>query len=196
MRVTKAFPMIACLLWTLVSADCAKQQPKIILELFLVSPSADQTVAYGRQIAHLSRDAADPDTVARSLFAANCTAAILHSTSWRWEKDGTLVLTYIAFSEDPACGNVEPSRLSWNELLPPQTTDPQKPRPIEIRQEDVLAHGLRHITFLVRYSQDRRVAEALSPQSLKFFQSMCGQLAGRYETAREFEDCSKANKLQ
>jgi hypothetical protein len=193
MRVSKAYPKIACLWLTLLAAGCTKQQPKVTLELFLVSPSNDQTVAYGRRIADLSRDSSDPDTVARSLLAANCDAAILHSTSWRWEKNGTLVLTYLAFSESPGCRSVEPSRLSRNELLPPQATDPKKPRPAEIRQQDVLAHGLQHITFLVRYSQDRRIAEALSPQSLKFFQAMCGQLAGRYETAREFADCSGRN---
>jgi hypothetical protein len=60
-----------------------------------------------------------------------------------------------------------------------------------IREQDVLAHGLRHITFLVRYSADRRIAEALSPASLALFQAMCGQLAGRYETAKEFADCGK-----
>jgi outer membrane receptor protein involved in Fe transport len=84
----------------------------------------------------------------------------------------------------------EPLRLAWSELLPPQSTDPQKPRPDEIREQDVLAHGIRHITFLVRYSADRRIAEVLSEQSLGFFQSMCSQLAGRFETAREFEDCA------
>jgi len=42
----------------------------------------------------------------------------------------------------------------------------------------------------VRYSQDDRIRKALSPESLKFFRAMCGQLAGRFETAREFADCS------
>ena len=179
--------MIACLL---LLAGCGRQQPKVVLELFLASPSNDQTVAYGVKTADLSRDSSDPDTVARSLVPSDCSPAILHSTSWRWEKNGTLILTYLAFSDDSKCIAAEPSRLARNELLPPQTTDPKKPRPAIIRQQDVLAHGIRHITFLVRYSQDRRIAGALSPQSLKFFRTMCGQLAGRFETAREFSDCS------
>jgi hypothetical protein len=157
--------------------------------LFLVGQAPDQAIAYGRVSSNLSRDSADPDEVARGLAPPACEPAILHSTSWRWEKDGTLVLTYLAYSEDPKCATSEPSRLAWADLLPPQSTDPQKPRPAEIRSEDVVAHGVRHLTFLVRYSADRRIAEALSPQSLRFFQSMCGQLAGRYDTAREFADC-------
>lgn len=185
--------MIFCLL---LLAGCSRQQPKVRLELFLANPSEAQTVAYGIKTADLSRDSFDPDTVARSLMPSGCGPAILHSTSWRWEKDGTLILTYLAFSEDSKCRSSEPSRLAWSELLPPQTTDPKKPRPAVIRQQDVLAHGIRHITFLVRYSQDRRIAEALSPQSIQFFQTMCGQLAGRYETAREFADCAGIAKSQ
>ncbi len=187
---------MSSLLLLLLAVGCSRQQPKVLLELFLASPSNDKMVAYGVRTADLSRDSSDPDTVARSLMGTDCSPAILHSTSWRWEKNGTLILTYLAFSEDSKCASAEPSRLAWDELLPPQATDPQKPRPAEIRQQDVLAHGIRHITFLIRYSPDRRIAAALSPQSLRFFQAMCAQLAGRYETAREFEDCSSLNNPQ
>jgi hypothetical protein len=185
-RVLQAITLAAVVI---AANGCTTRHPKVTLELFLVSPSGDKAIAYGRLSSELTRDSADPDTVARNLALPTCTLAILHSTSWRWEKDGTLVLTYLAYSEDPTCWAAEPSRLAWSDLLPPQSTDPQKPRPAEIHERDVLAHGIRHLTFLVRYSVDRRIAEALSPQSLQFFQSMCGQLAGRYETASEFADC-------
>jgi hypothetical protein len=196
MKASKTYSEIACILLMLLSAGCAGQRPRVVLELFLVSPFDDRTLAYGLLIADISNDSSDPDTVARRLFAENCSAAILHSTSWRREGNGTLVLTYLAFSEDAGCRNIQPLRLSRSELLPPKTTDPEKPRPKEIRQQDVLAHGLRHITFLVRYSRDRRIAKTLSPGSLRFFQAMCAQLAGRYETASEFEDCSKIDGLR
>jgi hypothetical protein len=189
----KKLMIISCLM---LMAGCSRQQPKVVLELFLASPTDDQTIAYGIKTADLSRDSSDPDTVARSLMPGDCSMAILHSTSWRWEKNGTLILTYLAFSEDSRCRDSEPSRLARSELLPLQTTDPKKPRPAVIRQQDVLAHGIRHITFLVRYSQDRRISEALSSQSLQFFRSMCGQLAGRYDTAREFADCAGVPKPQ
>jgi len=171
-------------------AGCGNRQPKVALELFIVTPSADRTLAYGVRTADLSQDSSDPDTIAGSLMPLACNPAILHSTSWRWEKNGTLILTYLAFSEDSKCRDSEPSMLPWSELLPPQTTDPKKPRPSKIHQRDVLAHGIRHITFLVRRSPDPRIAAALSQESLRFFRAMCGQLAGRYETASEFEDCA------
>jgi hypothetical protein len=188
--------LFICLPLFLAVAGCGRQHSKVVLELFLASPSADQRIAYGVRTTDLSKDSSDPDTVARSLFPSGCKPSILHSTSWRWEKNGMLILTYLAFSEDSKCRSAETSQLAWSELLPPQATDPKKPRPAVIRQEDVLAHGIRHITFLVRYSQDRRIAAALSPESLRFFQSMCGQLAGRYETAKEFADCAGLNNPQ
>jgi hypothetical protein len=183
--------MTACLLTLAAFMNgCSGQDSKVTLELFTVNPGEGKQIAYGRSSADLSKTSADPDTVARGLIVSGCTPAILHSTSWRWEKNGTLLLTYLAFSEDSNCLAAEPSRLSWHELVPPQSTDPQKPRPAEIREQDVLSHGIRHLTFLVRYSQDRRIADVLSPKSREFFLSMCGQLAGRFETAREFADCA------
>ena len=48
------------------------------------------------------------------------------------------------------------------------------------------------LTFLMRYSPDDRIRKAVSPEGLQFFQALCGQLAGRYDTAREFADCASA----
>jgi hypothetical protein len=188
---SRSLATLSCILVFALAGGCNRKEAKVNLELFIVNPAEGETIAYGRRLADLSQDSTDPDTVARSLLVSGCHPAILHSTSWRWEKNGTLILTYLAFSEDSKCRAAEPSRLSWNELFPPQSTDPKKPRPAVIREQDVLSHGIRHITFLVRYSQDRRIAEALSADSRKFFMRMCGQLAGRFETAREFADCSE-----
>jgi hypothetical protein len=193
---TRLLVMLSYILVFVLSSGCGRKEAKVNLELFLVNPAEGETIAYGRRLADLSQDSTDPDAVARSLLVSGCNPAILHSTSWRWEKNGTLILTYLAFSEDSKCRAAEPSRLSWNELFPPQSTDPQKPRPAVIREQDVVSHGIRHLTFLVRYSQDRRFAEALSAESRKFFLRMCGQLAGRFETAREFADCSEVPELE
>jgi hypothetical protein len=175
---------------SLALAGAQSAGAKDVLELFVVSPTADGGVSYGRRTAVLNKKSGDPDTVVHALLKNICKPALLHSTSWRWEKDGTLTLTYLAYSEDPRCASVETQKLAYAEILPPQTTDPLKPRPAEIREHDVLAHGLRHITFLMRYSSDDRIRQAVSENSLKFFQGLCGQLAGRFDTAREFSDCA------
>lgn len=164
---------------------------RVSLEVFIVSPAVgSQTIRYVRRATDLSKRTSDPDAVARELASSIATPAILHSTSWRWEKDGTIVLTYLAYCEHAEFRGVEPVQLGWDRLAPPAATDPQHPRPAEIREEDVVSHGLRHLSFLVRYARDGRLAAALSPHSLTFFRAMCGQLAGRLEAARDFEECA------
>jgi hypothetical protein len=68
---------------------------------------------------------------------------------------------YFAYAEDAKSRAAGLSTLEWSVILPPQVTDPKKPRPIEIRTEDVLTHGLRHVAFLVRYSQDESDSPSL-----------------------------------
>ena len=116
MRPRKAL-IVLCLL-LLVAGGC-NPGPKPALELFVVKPAEGRSISYGHSIVDLSDPADDPDTVARKLLGPACRPAILHSTSWRWEKSGRLVLTYLAFSEGPNCPKEQPFRLAWDELLPP-----------------------------------------------------------------------------
>jgi hypothetical protein len=163
----------------------------VSLEVFIVAPAAgSETIRYVRRITQLSNGSADPDAVARELTSGIAKPAILHSTSWRWEKDGTIILTYLAYCENAEFRGVEPVHLPWDQLAPPAATDPQRPRPAEIREVDVISHGLRHLSFLIRYARDGRLAAALSPRSVSFFRAMCGQLAGRLDAARDFEECA------
>ena len=169
----------------------APKPASVSLEVFAVSPAPDgETIEYVRRITGLANGARDPDSVARGLVSGIAAPAILHSTSWRWEKDGTIVLTYLAYCEGAQFRGVEPVRLPWSDLTPPPATDPQHPRPAGIREIDVLSHGLRHLSFLLRYARDGRLAASLSPRSLAFFSAMCGQLAGRLDAARQFEECA------
>ena len=169
-----------------------KAQPaSVSVEVFAVSPSEEgETLRYVRRIAGLSNRTTDPDAAARELTRGIGEPAILHSTSWRWEKDGTIVLTYLAYCESAKFHGTGPVELRWANLARPAATDPQRPRPSEIREVDVVSHGLRHLSFLIRYARDGRLAAALSPRSLTFFKAICGQLAGRLDAARDFEECA------
>lgn len=181
-----AFCLALAALW-----GCRTPRAKTVLEVFVLSQAAEpRTIAFVKRGGELVRESPDPDSVARALIAGDGDPAVLHSTSWRWERDGTIVLTYLAYCEPAAFRAVSPLRLRYDALAPPPSTDPQHPRPPEIRDTDVLAHGIRHLSFLVRHASDGRIGAALSPRSRLFFQSMCGQLAGRLESAREFEECS------
>ena len=164
---------------------------RVALEAFVVAPGvAGEPIRYVRRVTDLPRAGGDPDAVARKLTEGIGAPAILHSTSWRWERDGTIVLTYLAYCERADFGGNAAAQLPWDQLAQPSATDPQKPRPAEIREQDVVSHGLRHLSFLIRYARDGRLSAALSPRSQTFFQALCGQLAGRIEAAREFEECA------
>jgi hypothetical protein len=179
-------------LWGCGTARTKNAEPaSVSLEVFVVSPAVDsETVRYVRRITKLSSRTTDPDAAARELTRGIGEPAILHSTSWRWEKDGTIVLSYLAYCENARFHGFQPVQLRWDRLARPPATNPQHPRPPEIREEVVVSHGLRHLSFLIRYARDGRLAAALSPRSLTFFKAMCGQLAGRLDAARDFEECA------
>jgi hypothetical protein len=182
-----AVPVLALVLF----CGCSPHGMRVRLEVFLLSLMDDgDTVQYAKISEDLTARSVDPDGAARELAQPHGVPVLLHSTSWRWEQDGTIVLTYLAYFERLDAGGLRPVSLPRSALVPPPPTDPQRPRPTVIREQDVLAHGIRHLGFLVRYARDERILAALSPRSLSFFRALCGQLAGRFESAREFVECT------
>jgi hypothetical protein len=124
---------------------------RVWIELFLVALDGPE-VRYRRSLLDATGLARDPDElVAEHLACPGAEApepALVHSTSWRYEPDGSLVLTYLALV---CCAAGAENWSSCKDLgvveLPPSQA-PQRPRPAEIRQEHVLSHGLRHLAFL------------------------------------------------
>jgi hypothetical protein len=153
----------------------------VLLELFAVSLAPDgDSIVYTRRVAGLSQSPpVDPDTAASELASPVGRRAMLHSTSWRWEPDGTIVLTYLAYFEPNNFSAGTVTLLARKELAPVPTTNPNRPRPKVIREADVLAHGMRHLSFLVRNDRSGRLAAVLSPRSLEFFSTVADQLAGQ-----------------
>jgi hypothetical protein len=118
----------------------------------------------------------NPDRRARGLAASDSSEiALIHSTSWRWEPDGRIVLTYLAWMKD---GRVGPEARRLPPLPPAGATDPLQPRPAEIGALDPLVHGLRHLAFLLRTSRDGAVASALGPGATAALQRFEPDLAG------------------
>ena len=81
---------------------------RTILEIFYVRVSG-KSVRYQRKETNLSRKGGDPDRTIRSLIQEkrrNEAGEIeekefmVHSTSWRYEQRGRVVLTYIAYSDE------------------------------------------------------------------------------------------------
>jgi len=118
----------------------------------------------------------NPDQRARELAAeATGELRLIHSTSWRWEPDGRIVLTYVAWAGD---GTLAPGARSLPALVPPGPTNPLHPRPPEIGELDPLAHGLRHLAFLLRTGTDGSVAKALGPRACEQLEKLEPTLAG------------------
>ncbi|HVO11720.1 MAG TPA: hypothetical protein VMX54_13340 [Vicinamibacteria bacterium] len=147
------------------------------VEVFSVGLAAGEDVGlrFARQEAPLV-EGRDPDPLGRSLATRDSAAiAAIHSTSWRWEGDGRIVLTYVAW--------IKEGRLGADALpLPPLTasgpTDPLHPRPAQIRELDPLAHGLRHLAFLVQQDHDGALRRALGARALTMLHSFEPTVAG------------------
>lgn len=133
----------------------------VAVEVFtvgLAGPASDQLV-FRRDEGALT-GGANPDDRARGLITGDI--VLIHSTSWRWEPDGRIVLTYLAWGKEGSLGD---GARRLPDLAPPGPTDPLHPRPPEIRELDPLAHGLRHLAFLLANDTDGAVAAALGPRA-------------------------------
>ena len=85
------------------------------------------------------------------------------------------MLTYVASVKEGTLGRAG--------ALPPEArragpVDPLRPRPAEIRELDPLAHGLRHLAFLLRTSRDGAIARALGPAAVAAIQKLEPDVAG------------------
>jgi hypothetical protein len=63
-------------------------------------------------------------------------------------------------------------------LAAPGPTDPLHPRPARIRELDPLAHGLRHLAFLVQQDRDGALRRALGARALTVLRSFEPAVAG------------------
>lgn len=157
----------------------------VAVEVFTVGLGDAETdqLRYQRTEGALS-DGLNPDDRARALATA-AGIALLHSTSWRWEPDGTIVLTYLAWAAD---GSLGAGARPLPALAPPGPTDPLHPRPPEIRELDPLAHGLRHLAFLLRTDADGAVASALGPRAAAALHALEPTVAGELPTPRNADN--------
>jgi len=120
----------------------------IELLLLRADPTVETGLAYRMTRAPLRRGA-HPDDVANGLVAAEASGAsisVLHSTSWRYDASGGLVLTYAALPDPrpdyPACPLVAPSIVC--------SGDPLCPTPSLLHLHHVAAHAVHHLAGLAR----------------------------------------------
>lgn len=164
-----------------VSTSVAAETPRlpvtrVAVEVFGVALRGNgEGLAFTRQEGPLE-NGENPDPLARRLVEEGAREIVLiHSTSWRWEPDGRIVLTYVAWAREGTLGR---AARPLPRLTAPGPVDPLRPRPAAIRELDPLAHGLRHLAFLLRTDRDRAMARALGPQAAAALQKLEPEVAG------------------
>jgi hypothetical protein len=182
------------LLATMAASSAAGSGPKVkvVIELFQVALVDSTSIRYLRREAVLDRRG--PDTAVAGLLHGKSgtptfftrAPLMVHSTSWRYQDSGAVVLTYLAYGEElnaTSGAQRNAQTIQPNALPGIGTTDPDKPRPSSLAHLDVLAHGLRHLALLARRPGGDKFALRLGERSRKFFSSIEPELAGEIGNA-------------
>lgn len=154
--------------------------PSVLVEV-LALRYEDECWRYRRSAGPLA-PRTDPDAAARAVVRLDPMATtILHSTSWRYESSGTLILTYALLPDpDPSVAGAEPLR----SLELARGTHPAGPAPAHVSVRHVAAHALRHLALLAR--TDPVVASALGehPELISALAGLTAGPAGQLITSR------------
>jgi hypothetical protein len=159
-----------------------------ILEVFYLRIMGGN-VRYQRKEANLSRKGGDPDKMIWSLIRddqrtnaesedAEEKEFIIHSTSWRYERPGKVILTYAAYSDELKFKQGKAHSLSLKRLrtLTKQSRQPGSHAKLE---KKVVSHAVRHIAFLIKTDDTNEFKKALTPQTIAAFKKIWVSLAGR-----------------
>lgn len=158
----------------------------LYLEIFFVAPESRDSVRYCRTQVDISCDMRNPDEIVFGmgrvaqdelsyLYGEHC---IVHSTSWRYEYDNSVVLTYIVYSDTIEFRNTQSAVLPLKDSRIAHSGDPSRPRPDDLQEEHVLLHGLRHIGYLINSRSLELREGSLSMESRMIFASLGSALAG------------------
>jgi hypothetical protein len=160
----------------------------IILELFWVHLNSEGAACYARQEIPLTSMDENPDDLINRLIESNAPGLpvlhsnppLIHSTSWRHEPGGRVVLTYLVFAREIYFKLLEPRLLDLRRIPPSRSRSTRQPRPLQIHEEQVVAHGLRHLSYLAKQSPVRRFDAILGRRTRKVLASLEPQLAGKF----------------
>jgi hypothetical protein len=157
---------------------------KTILETFYLRIVGKQ-VRYQRKEMNLSRKGSDPDKLIWSLIRqqlrdlpAEEHEFIVHSTSWRYERPGKVILTYVAYSDELTFERGKAERISINHLRTITKQSRKPPSRTELEKK-VVSHALRHIAFLIKTDDQIDFKSAMTPETMETFENLWVSLAGR-----------------
>ncbi|MDH2429464.1 hypothetical protein [Sphaerisporangium sp. TRM90804] len=117
----------------------------VSVETLLLRADASGRWSY-RRVVTARRPGETPDAAARRVagVTSEAVSAVVHSTSWRYEPDGGIVLTYAV------CPDPEPGLAAtvMSELRLARGGAPATPAPDVLEVENVVTHAIRHLAFL------------------------------------------------
>lgn len=129
----------------------------VAVEVLLLRLDEARVWRYRRLVVAMEKGETPDHAVRRSCgVAAGDPATVVHSTSWRYQPGGQIVLTY-AVCPDP---DPELPAMELTDLRLARGASPATPTPDDVQVENVIAHALRHLAHLQR--TDPVVGAALS----------------------------------
>jgi hypothetical protein len=159
---------------------------ELCLEVIIASLTDRSEVRYcviRRSISHRTED---PDDLVHEILAEKgpgrpavpLDTCIIHSTSWRYESRNRIVLTYLVYSDSALFSKDGCPLLSLAHHAASPGGSPTRPRPDTITVEQVVVHGIRHLSHLVRQDSPGFLSR-LSPASIDALRAMESRPAGR-----------------
>jgi len=156
----------------------------VVIELFVCAYETKDIVRYHRSFRNISDRKEDPDVILAEALAetgldACRSGACAHSTSWRYE-NGKTILTYLVWVEADALIEMPSDVLSLADVACPAAAGPLTPRPKELDEKQVLAHGLRHLSDLVCNHKDAFLSDAAArTHAAAFLSRVYASIPGR-----------------
>lgn len=146
----------------------------ILMEVFYLR-LIENTVWYHRKQIDLHSKSSDPSALIRQNRQKDF---VVHSTSWRYIQPGKIMLTYIAYSDEIEFGKGKIEKLPLKQLkkINVSTGVPRSKKGLE---RQVVAHAMRHISFLIKTNNNQEFKDAFTPRSRKVIKSLWSELAGR-----------------
>lgn len=166
--------------------SCHKTSMKTTLEIFYVRIIGKQ-VRYRRKEVNLNRKGSDPDALIWSRIRQGHSDPhpqdeehefIVHSTSWRCERPGKIILTYVAYSDELEFEKGKWKRLPLKSLRTITKKSHKPPSRAEVEKR-VVSHAMRHLAFLVQTEKQAEFERALNAETIKAFEKLWVSLAGQ-----------------
>jgi hypothetical protein len=159
---------------------------KTILEIYYLR-IVGKSVRYQRKEGNLSRKGGDPDRMIQTLIyqkhqdkaeGMEAKEFIVHSTSWRYEQPGKVMLTYVAYSDELEFEKGKAKSLPLTKLRAVAKKS-RKPRSQAELEKKVVSHAMRHIAFLIKTNNQIDFKSAMTSDTMEIFEELWVSLAGK-----------------